>query len=263
MDPSRNMFYPNHKVDTKRFLQDYFSQHVPYSVFKESTINMMRCFYNAVKSGLVSGKTLIDIGLGPIIVHLLSIYEFFEQISIVKFNDSDIRELELWRNNDPDAFNWSATSKHFREIKGMNSDGWEAEEEKLRGKIKEIKKWEVTEDNLTDSIQLPKADCVTSLWALELISKNDEDYRRNLRKYSNLIKLGGHLLLYTNISSTHFKIGANKFHLLPCDESFFRKVLSEGGLEIEQFENLGRVMGPDLVDHEAIVFIVARKVKEA
>lgn len=124
-------------------------------------------------------------------------------------------------------------------------------------------KWEFTEDNIAESLPLPKADCATSIWGLELISKDRKDYRRNLRKFSNLIKLGGYLLLYANINSTYFKIGKDKFRLLPCDESFYRKVLSEEGLEIEHFENLDRVMCCDYVDHERIVFIIARKVREA
>ncbi|XP_069832246.1 nicotinamide N-methyltransferase-like [Dendropsophus ebraccatus] len=259
MDPHVNLYYPNHEVDAKKYLQDYYSQHVPYSVFKESTINMMRCFYNALNSGLVSGKTLIDISFGSIIVNLLSICEFFQEISIVKFYDADIRELELWRNKDPDAFDWTPILKLFREFKGMSSDRWSEEEENLRGKIKKIMKWEFTEDNLTDSVSPPKADCATSIWALELISKDHEEYKRNLRKFSKLIKLGGYLLLYTDINCTYFKIGEDKFQLLPCDENFCRKVLSEEGLEIEHFENLEKVMGCDLVDHEGIVFIVARK----
>ncbi|XP_069832453.1 nicotinamide N-methyltransferase-like [Dendropsophus ebraccatus] len=259
MDLNVTLYYPDREANDKKLLQDYFSKDVPYSVFKESTINMMRCFYNVAKSGLVTGKTLIEICIGSNIIPPLSLYEFFQDISIVKLNEADVKQLELWRNKDPDAFDWTPTLKLFREFKGMSSDGWAEEEENLRDKIKKVTKWEFTED----SMPLSKADCVTSISILELISKDHEDYRRNLKKLAKLIKVGGYLLSYTIINCTFFKIGEDKFYSLRCDESFCRKVLDEEGFEIEQFEKLEKVMSPDLADFENIVFIVARKVKEA
>ncbi|XP_073513900.1 nicotinamide N-methyltransferase-like [Phyllobates terribilis] len=242
------------------YLEEYFSQHVPYSTYKESTINMQRCFYKAFTSGLVSGKTLIDFSIGPIIMHLISVCEFFEEISMIKVNDASIKEIELWKNKDPKAFDWTQTSKLFMELKQLCSDGWEEEEEILRGKIKEILKLDLCNDDLLNS--LSKFDCATSVWGLEAISKDHKDYRRNLRKLNNLIKIGGYLLCYADVNASYFKIGNDKFHLLPCDESFYRKVISEEGFEIKHYENLEKIMISGAVDHENVVFIVAQKVRE-
>ncbi|XP_077136388.1 nicotinamide N-methyltransferase-like [Ranitomeya variabilis] len=261
MDPCLTLYYPKYEINPKVFLEEYFSQHVPFSMFKESTINMQRCFYKAFKSGLVSGKTLIDFSVGPIIMHLISVCEFFEEISILKVNDATIKEFELWKNKDPKAFDWAQTSKFFMELKQLSSDGWKEEEESLRGKIKEILKLDLCSDDLLNS--LPKFDCATSVWGLETISKDHEDFRRNLRKLNNLVKIGGYLLCYADVNSSYFKIGKDKFHLLPCDESFYRKVISEEGFEIKHCENLEKLMVSGIVDHEGVVFIVAQKVREA
>ncbi|XP_075202747.1 nicotinamide N-methyltransferase-like [Anomaloglossus baeobatrachus] len=260
MDPALVLYYPTHEINTKMYLEEYFSKHVPYSTFKESTINMQRCFYKAFKSGLVCGKTLIDISIGPIIMHLISVCEFLEEISIYKFNEVTIKELELWRNKDPEAFDWTQTSKIFMEIKQLNSDGWEEVEEILRGKMKRIEKWDFNKD---DQNSLPKFDCATSIWGLDMISKDHEDYRRKLKKLNNLINIGGYLLMYANINSSYFKIGKEKFHLLHCDESFYREVISEEGFEIKHYEDLEKTMICDDVDHDRVVFIIAQKVKEA
>ncbi|KAM4051654.1 nicotinamide N-methyltransferase-like [Anomaloglossus baeobatrachus] len=259
LDPALVLYYPKHEINPKMYLEEYFSQHVPFSTFKDTTINMQRCFYKAFSSDLVCGKTLIDFSLGPIIMHLISVCEFFEEISILKVNDVAIKELQLWRNKDPKAFDWTQTSKIFMELKQLNSDGWEEKEEILRGKIKEILKCELRKDDL-DS--LPKFDCATSVWFLETISKDHEDYRRNLRKFNNLIKMGGYLLFYAGVNASFFKIGKDKFHVLKCDESFYKKVISEEGFEIKHEENLEKIMISGDVDNDALVFIVAQKVRE-
>ncbi|XP_069601923.1 nicotinamide N-methyltransferase-like [Ranitomeya imitator] len=261
MDPCLTLYYPEQEINPKMLLEEYYSQHVPFSIFKESTINMKRCFYKAFSFSLVSGKTLIDISLGPIIMHLISVCEFVEEISMLKLNNASVTELELWKNKDPKAFDWTQTSKLFMELKHLSSDGWEEHEEILRGKIKEILKLDLCSDDLLNS--LPKFDCATSVWGLETISKDHEDYRKNLRKFNNLIKVGGHLLCYVNINSSYFKIGGDKYHMLPCDESFYRKVMSEEGFEIKHYEDLEKIMISGAVDHERVVFIVAQKVREA
>ncbi|XP_077135634.1 indolethylamine N-methyltransferase-like [Ranitomeya variabilis] len=138
MDPCLTLYYPEQAINRKMYLEEYFSQSVPFSTFKESTINMQRCFYKAFSSGLVSGKTLIDISLGPIIMHLISVCEFLQEILMLKLNNASIMELELWKNKDPKAFDRTQTSKLFMELKQLCSDGWEEQEEILRGKIKEI-----------------------------------------------------------------------------------------------------------------------------
>ncbi|XP_069601069.1 indolethylamine N-methyltransferase-like isoform X2 [Ranitomeya imitator] len=262
MDPCLKLHYPSHEADVRIMLQDYFSQYVPYSVFKESTMNMLRCFYQVFSSGLVSGKTLIDISLGPIIIQLLSVCEFFEEISILKCGDASIKELELWKNKDPEAFDWTHTSKLFMEIKGASRDGWQDAEEMLRRKMKHLVKCDFTKTNPTNPFALPRADCVTCVWGLEMISRDHEEYRITLRKISNMIKLGGHILIYTDINASYFIVGQDKYHLLNCDDSFLRKTLTDEGFAIVHYENMEREACTDRLDHEQKAFIVACKVME-
>ncbi|XP_069832450.1 indolethylamine N-methyltransferase-like [Dendropsophus ebraccatus] len=263
MDPCLNLYYPNHEVNARILLLDYYSQHVPYSIFKETTMNMMKCFYKVFNSGLISGETLIDISVGPIIVHLLSLSEFFEEISILEVSDSSIRELELWRSKDPDAFHWTHTSKLLMELKGISRDGWEDAEEMLRRKVKRVVKCDFSKNNPTNPFALPRADCVTCIWGLEMLSRDHDEFRINLRKLSNLIKLGGHLLVYADINASYFMVGDCKYHLLNLDDGFLRQTLIDEGFAIVHYENLEREACTDRLDHVLKAFVVARKVMES
>ncbi|XP_056409868.1 indolethylamine N-methyltransferase-like [Hyla sarda] len=262
MDPCLDLYYPNHEVNARTLLLDYFSQHVPYSIFKETTVNMMRCFYKVFSSGLVSGETLIDLSVGPAIVHLLSVCEFLEEISILKFSDGAIRELELWRHKDPEAFVWTHTLKLFMELKEMSRDGWQDAEEMLRRKVKRVVPCDFSKDNPTNPFALPRADCVTCVWGLEMLSRDNDEFRITLRKTSNLIKLGGHLVIYANINASYFMVGDCKYHLLNLDDSFLRQTLIDEGFAIVHHENLEREACTDRLDHVQMSFVVARKVME-
>ncbi|XP_040275221.1 indolethylamine N-methyltransferase-like [Bufo bufo] len=262
MDPCLKLYYPSHEVNAKRFLHEYFSQNVPYSIFKESTIDMMKCFYKAFSSGLLSGKTLTDVSLGPIIVHLVSVCEFVEEISILEVNDASIRELELWKDKDPDSFDWTHTLKLFMELKGTSRDGWQDAEEMLRRKVKFIEKCDFSKSNPAKPFALPRADCVTCIWGLETMSRDHDEWKTTLRKISDLVKLGGHVLIYAGINASFFKIGEDFYHLFNIDDSFLKKTLTDGGFAIVHYENLEREACTDSLDHIQKAFVVACKVME-
>ncbi|XP_066430647.1 nicotinamide N-methyltransferase-like [Eleutherodactylus coqui] len=358
MDSSCKKNYCTHEVDAKKLFETYFSDHAPYSVIKESTINMLGAFYKAFSTGMVTGRTAIDFSAGHSFHHLFAMCDFVQEITVLKLNDGSLKELEKWKNKDPDAFDWAHTKDILQELKGHrfssvphtfiyiskhmatptkqlnpqkgnfaynrgdppNSDGpklepvgWltlddtqqfiggrsqpgnpsdqlftgplfqcadleadssihsvvvlecdelEDEEENLKGKIGRILKWDPSKCDPADMLSLSKADIVINYVILELMSEDHGDYRRNLKKICNVIKPGGYFLSYSAINCSYFKVGEDKYHFLPCDESFYRKVISEEGFEIKHFVKFDRLMCTDAMDHEDGIFIIANKVKE-
>ncbi|KAG9464236.1 hypothetical protein GDO78_020272 [Eleutherodactylus coqui] len=210
---------------------------------------------------MVSGRTAIDFSVGPILYHLTAMCDFVEKITVLKVNDGSLKELEKWKNKDADACDWAHATEILQELKG-NSEESEDKEENLRGKIHQILKWDPSKCDPADLLLLSKADIAINISILEMISKDHDDYRRNLSKMCNVIKPGGYLLSYSPSNASYFKVGEDTYHFLPCDESFLRKVISERGFEIEHFKIFDRVMCSDIADHERVMFIIARKVKK-
>ncbi|XP_066429044.1 nicotinamide N-methyltransferase-like isoform X2 [Eleutherodactylus coqui] len=259
MDSSCKKMYGVNELDAKTKYTQYFSPYTPYAIIKESTINPMQVIYKAFSTGMVTGRTVIDFCKSPIITHLLAMKDFVHEIKSLHMCNAGVKEIEKWKNKDQDAFNWSHAVGILKELKG-NRDKSKDEEEDLRGKLKEI--LELDFNKGIDSLCLPKADIVTSIWFLDAISKNHDEYRGNLRQLSNLIKCGGYVLIYACINCSYFKVGDIKYHVLSSDESFFRKVISEGGFDIKHFQKLDRLITCDSLDHDGMVFIIAQKVKE-
>ncbi|KAG9465737.1 hypothetical protein GDO78_017817 [Eleutherodactylus coqui] len=209
---------------------------------------------------MVTGKTVIDCSAGPIFFHCLTMSDV-EEITVLKLNDASLKEIEKWKNEDPDAFDWVHCTEILQQLK-RNSDELEDEEEKLRRKIGKILKWDPSEGSPADALSLPKADIVTNIGILETISKDDDEFRSNLRKMSDVIKPGGYLLSHAAINASYFNVGEDKFHYLPRDEIFYRKVLAEEGFEIDYLSKFDRVMRTDAIDHEGSIFIIAQKLKK-
>ncbi|KAG9463436.1 hypothetical protein GDO78_021732 [Eleutherodactylus coqui] len=210
---------------------------------------------------MVTGRTVIDCSFGPMCHHLLAVKDFIQKITILKLNDASLKELKKWKNKEPDAFDWVHATEFMQEIKGK-SDELEDEEEKLREKIDKTLKWDPSKCDPADVLSLSKADIVINYGILEMISEDHDEYRRNLRKMSNVIKPGGYFLSYACTNASYLSVGEDKYHVVPCDESFYRKVIREEGFEIKHFQKFGRRMCTDVVDHEGVFFFIAHKVKE-
>ncbi|CAN2391678.1 hypothetical protein PRIEUP_LOCUS1718, partial [Pristimantis euphronides] len=351
------------EANGKTLLEAFYSSRVPHAVYQETAVNVMEAFYKAFSTGKVTGNIVIDLRLGPIIVHLLAIKDFVQEITLLVLNDAILKDLEKWKNKDPGAYSWSHATGILKKLTGnrfsiilytftwcdincanftvivmgnydynfrgigkklgrriqpegkhlhilileqnffaassanqppdlvlsniyfiqcnfesllyisenfdfssvnmfyCTIDKCEDEEDNLREKIK-ILKCDLRKDIDVGSLVIPSADCITSILGLEKISKDCEDYRRNLRRISYLIKLGGYFLCYTAINCTYFKLGEDKFHFLHCDMSFYRKVLTEEGFEIVHCERFDRQICFEISDYEGTAFIIARKVKE-
>ncbi|XP_073467098.1 indolethylamine N-methyltransferase-like [Aquarana catesbeiana] len=261
MESTMKKLYSVHGFDPKTLLETYFSPRTPKLLFYVSVEFIMTALHKAFKSGLVKGKHLTDISLGPTIHHLAAICEFLEDITVLELNDACVKELEKWLHKQPDANDWTHVSKVMKEITN-SSDSWQAREEMLRAKLAHISKCDFTEEKPTGSLVLPKADCLLSMWALQSISKDQEAYPKNLKKFSSYIKLGGYLLIYGDINVTFFTVGEHKYHLLQHDDDFVKKALTDGGFKILQYDNVERKTAKDLVDVEKSFFVIAQKVKE-
>ncbi|XP_075047532.1 nicotinamide N-methyltransferase-like [Mixophyes fleayi] len=260
MDCSSRKLYHVHDFDSNAYLDTYFSDK-PEMVFGDEFIKFpMEKLHHVFSEGLIKGDILIDICAGSFIHHLYSACGFFKQISVLKFNEKCIMELNKWLHTCTGAFDWRHASAYIKEIEG-SSDQYQEKEITLKTAIKLIVKCDIEKENLTDLMALPQADCVISAGILDFISKDQDDYIRYLRRIAKLLKLGGHLILIGLLNATYFEMGQDRFHIFNCDENDIRKVLTGEGFIIDHCDVFRRKAVSDLTDYEAIVFITAYREK--
>ncbi|XP_075696788.1 nicotinamide N-methyltransferase-like [Rhinoderma darwinii] len=260
MDSSPHKLYHVHGFDSRQSLEHYCSDKSDMGFgddFLKFVIENLRQVFTV---GHINGDILIDLSSGSVVHHLYSACEFFKNILVLKVQNRCIMELKRWVDERTGAFYWGHASALLQE-KEENSDQFEDQEAKLRSALQHVVKYDLEKENMTDPLVLPPADCVISTWLLEIISKDQDDYIRHLRKFSRLLKPGGHIVIIGVLGSTYFTVGKDKFHVFPYDEDFVRKALVGEGFIIDYCNVQERTALSDLIDHKAVIMIAAHKEK--
>ncbi|XP_073459522.1 indolethylamine N-methyltransferase-like [Aquarana catesbeiana] len=258
MDSTTHKLYHVHGMDSRSFLDLYFSNKEDM-VFAEDFLKFpMGMIHYQFSTGRVEGTFLIDISLGSIIHLLYSASNSFKKIVLLKFQEKCIMELSRWLHDRTGAYDWSHTSSAAAELEGTR-DQLQETEMRLRSSIKQILKCDFEQENISSPVLLPLADCVISAGILEMISKNEDEYMKNLEKTIKLLKPGGQLLLFAVLDETYWVVGAERFHCFKCNEEFVKNAFGKVGLVIDYYSLQRRRNVSDLTDYKAVLFIVGRK----
>ncbi|XP_063291701.1 nicotinamide N-methyltransferase-like [Pelobates fuscus] len=215
--------------------------------------------YKVAAQGQITGECLIDISVGPYIYHLLPIFEYFKDVTILEFSDLCVKELVKWKNKESESYDWTHAFLIMAELQGTSFKGEEIENA-LRRKISRILKCDFAKENVTDPVVLPKADCVLSMFVLHAVSEDHDEYGRNLKTIACMLKLGGHLLLFGVFNAKFYSVGESKFHILPSDEKSIKKDLREAGFVIDHLEVVESKIRNESIYCEHVWFIKALKV---
>ncbi|XP_069803859.1 nicotinamide N-methyltransferase-like isoform X2 [Dendropsophus ebraccatus] len=206
----------------------------------------------------IKGDILIDLSIGPLVHLLYASCEFFKHIIVLKVSDRCIMELKRWLDSRTGAFNWEHAGKLHAEIEG-NCDQSQDKDGKVRSAIQHVVFCDIEKENMTDPIVLPQADCIMIAWLLDDISKDQEDYIRYLRKFSRLLKPGGHLIIIGCLERTYTRVGKDKLRALHYNEDFVRNALVGEGFVIDYCNVKKRTSVSYLTDYKGVIFIAAHK----
>ncbi|XP_069803788.1 nicotinamide N-methyltransferase-like [Dendropsophus ebraccatus] len=250
--------YPEHGHDPRKLLEDYFSDGKAFSEdsLKFPIANLTRLF----SKGDIKGDLLLDLSVGPFSHLFYTASEYFKEIVILKVKDRCILEQKKWLNSGTGAFDWGHTAKFQIEMDGSSED-FKNKELKVKAAIKHVVNVNFGKENITAPIVLPPADAIISAWLLGGISKDEEDFVKILRKISNLLRVGGRVVLLGSLGTTYYTVGNDKFRTFSYDEDFLKKALTDCGFVIEECVVSDRTAESDLIDYTAMIFTVACKKK--
>ncbi|XP_077105835.1 nicotinamide N-methyltransferase-like [Ranitomeya variabilis] len=260
MDSSTYKLYHEDDFDSRQHLESYVSDNPDRVAREDSLIFPIENLRKTFTEGHIKGDVLIDLSLGSMVYHLYAACEFFNHIIVLKSRDSCIIELKRWVDSRTGAFDWSHATKLHADTEEC-SDQLQDKEEKVRSALQHVVKCNLEKENMMDPIVLPPADCIISTFLLDVVSKDQNDYVRYLRKFSRLLKPGGHIILIGCLDMTYYTIGKHKFHAVNYDEDFARKALVGEGFIIDRCEVKKRTNVNDYIDYKAIIFIAAHKDK--
>ncbi|XP_056400407.1 nicotinamide N-methyltransferase-like isoform X2 [Hyla sarda] len=208
------------------------------------------------RGGHIKGNILADLSMGPVIHHLYSFCGLFNDIIVMRLTERCIMELNKWRHNRTGAYDWSHATNHITQLEGKCD---EEKELTLKTTIKQVVRCNLEKENLIHPLDLPQADCLISAWLLECVSKDKEEYIKNLKKVVKFLKPGGHLILLGALNGTYYTVGEETFHLLTYDEIFAKETLTGEGFTIDDCEVLPRTAESDMTDYTSTMILIAHK----
>ncbi|XP_069803543.1 indolethylamine N-methyltransferase-like [Dendropsophus ebraccatus] len=260
MASSTHKLYHVHGCDSRQVLEHYLSDKAEMVFAEDSLIFPIQQLTRTFAGGHIKGDIIVDLSAGPLVHHLYAACEFFEHTIVLKVSDRCILEMKRWLDSRTGAFDWGHATKIHVETEGKSAQLQE-KERKVREAAQHVMKCDLEKENMTDPIVLPPADCIISVTLLDFISKDQDDYIRYLRKFSGLLKPGGHLIIIGCLDRTYMMVGKDKFYALTYDEDFVRKALAGEGFVIDDCKVKKRTNVSDLCDYKGVIFIAAHKEK--
>ncbi|XP_056400835.1 nicotinamide N-methyltransferase-like [Hyla sarda] len=257
MDSSTHKHYLVHGYDSRQALEHYFSDKPDMAFADDTLIFPIENLKKTFTEGHIKGDVVIDLSISSLVHHLYAACEFFNHIIVLKVSDRCIMELKRWLDTRTGAFEWG----HAAKLHVENNDQLQDKEEKVRSAVQHVMRCDLEKGNVTDPIVLPPADCIISFVLLDVICKDQDDYIRYLRKFSGLLKPGGHLILIGCLDMTYYTVGKDKYLAFPHDEDFTRKALVGEGFVIDNCKVKKRTSESDLTDYKAFIYIAAHKEK--
>nr|XP_010969934.2 indolethylamine N-methyltransferase-like [Camelus bactrianus] len=246
------------EFDPQDYLKTYYAFDSGTVAENEILKFNLKNLFQTFSSGGVGGDILIDIGSGPTIYQLLSACEAFQEIIVSDYTEQNLWELEKWLKKEPGAYDWSPAVQYVCELEGDRSRCQE-KESRLRRTVTQLLKCDVTQPHPLAPAQVPPADCVLTLLALESACPDADAYRAAIRGLVSLLKPGGHLVTMAALRSKHYMVGAKKFFGLPLEKETVEKAVQEAGCQVLRCEYCPISYSQVHSTNEGICFVVARK----
>ncbi|NXN37789.1 NNMT methyltransferase, partial [Rhinoptilus africanus] len=242
----------------QEYLREYYRLSDSQGKTKTFLMENLRALAKMFSLEGLRGNTLIDVGCGPTIYQLLSACENFEEIIALDYTDQNRRELEKWLKKEAGAFDWRPVVEYVCELEGDRGK-WAEKEEKLRKKVRQVLKCDVTKANPTEPVSLPPGDCIVSTLCLEGACKDLATFRSALRNISALVKPGGHLVMITVLRETYYAFSNQVFSCLRLEKNEVEEAVQDAGFDV-RFSEVHPCPHSDIrFDCDAVLSLVARK----
>ena len=211
----------------KRFLAERYPPNpfdknapvVPGSLLSPLSFHFFHNFYQKYhKEWDNSTAFLLDVGGGPCIYPYISAVPYVAEIYHTDIMKAMCDEVLLWKNKDPNAFDWSPYFKHVvQELEGQTSpDAVTDRENKLRGIIN-VGPCDAKADVIVPGLNKP-VDILSSSFCLEVCYESQEGYLAILKRLYDIMAPKGFFISQKALEYSWFKFGEKQYDK-PCPMS--------------------------------------------
>lgn len=225
--------------------QSYLYQRYPPNVFETGEPTdysppwLMPCYHKFYQQFHEEWDTstarLLDLGGGPCIHLYISATPYVSEIYHSDYVESCRDEVLLWKNKNPNAYDWSSYFKHVvYTLEGQRDpDAITQRMEMLQNKIKDVVFCDVTNTNLLPEWTGKKFDIITSNACIENVVKSVEEYESVLKHIKCLLNHKGFFVTMANLECTFYHIDGKRYPCFPITEQNIVSSLERTGFTLQ------------------------------
>ena len=231
-------------MDYKDFdTRDYLVTRYPSTMFEEDEgkfmvpwdIECYHSFYKIFREEWDNTKAvLLQLGAGPCIYDLISAAPYVAEIYHSDYLKCCCDEVLLWRNNDPNAYDWLPYFRHVvNTLEGKHSPHAVVErEELLRSIIKDSFTCDVKQSPMVLPGLSKTPDIICTNFCLEFAIPSNERYTGVLKEVFTMLKPNGFLVMLSNLECTWYAVGGTKFLCVCLTKQDIENALREVGFVV-------------------------------
>jgi len=233
------------QFDARRYLMERFQ----YPEKRRSPPEYCFSFFNRYHVNWDPSKaTLLELGGGPSLQVAITAAPFVANIVHSDYQDSCNREVQLWVDRSPDAFNWTPVAeyamKHCENAteSEVDSHAVTEREEELRRKISAVIHCDLNKDDVgLDPAVIPDGgfDVILACACLTPAVKTQEELVKALTNVRGVMKQGGYLCALISGQLNAYKIAQDReerYEAYCITDKEVREAIADAGLHLEEFE---------------------------
>ena len=199
---------------------------------------LMPCYHNFYqqfhKEWDTSTARLLDLGGGPCIHCYISATPYVSEIYHSDYVESCCDEVLMWKNKNPNAYDWFSYFKHVvYTLEGQHDpDAVARRMEMLQNKIKDVVFCNIRNPNLLPDWTGGKFDIITSNACIENVVKSVEEYESVLKRIKCLLNHKGFFVTMANLECTFYYIDGKRYPSFPITEQDIVSSLERTGFTV-------------------------------
>ena len=238
-------------VDAKRYLNERYREEC--GVF-QSNISYVGRYHDLFKKHCDDSQNyvskaklkILEIGSGATINSAVTLAPYSSSIVLSAHAEDEAREVQLWRERSPEAFNWRPfISAILRKYEGLVDEASvEKREDEIRSSITNVVPCDLTKTEVVDPQYVPEGgfDVVVSMGALTAAASSKEEFNGMIANVtSSLLKPGGFLMCNFTMGATAYYTQtksndseATDYSVLTLTSCDVERAFSKAGLTVRE-----------------------------
>ncbi|XP_067681432.1 phenylethanolamine N-methyltransferase-like, partial [Haliotis asinina] len=190
----------------------------------------MKTLHDVFAEGKLTGRRLLDIGTGPTIHSVISASNYCDNIYLSDFTPQNRDILRKWLDGSLEH-SFKSFFQYVVDEEGKGTSP-SCREEELRKKICAILPIDLLEEEPLAPCYFPRFDLVTTSFCLDAVALDHVDYDLAAQKITNLLKIGGHLIVCGLHGESVYQVGEHVFKNCQVSVAQVKDIWTRCGFDI-------------------------------